>query len=331
MVTEKSLPALPPNAIPPNAFSNDRVDPESDEPTELPTELSPRPRPSYPRNDSSSRSSSRPDRSPERPSDHGLTLPSYTYRANRNSSIFSASDINHTAADDQGFFIPVALDPSPFPSTTPRSTSEALLDTNKKNSRDRDYFSVPKKPERKPDSQASTPHIAFQEKGHQASPDHESLPSKSLGRKLSKSSKVDKNGSSKASSIVGDDKVQTPMNKKSDEFKLQDAPKSRKLNARSNSQQSNPFPESASSRDSGSGRPDKEIMANESNQHLHSSDRVNTPRSSQDSRLREEDEIRQSDPLAATTGNISKPIPRKELPHSTSRSGKSILSNSVPT
>jgi len=34
-MTEKSLPALPPNAIPNNAFSNDRVDPDSDTPTEL--------------------------------------------------------------------------------------------------------------------------------------------------------------------------------------------------------------------------------------------------------------------------------------------------------
>ncbi|KAI1042765.1 hypothetical protein LB505_000969 [Fusarium chuoi] len=40
MITEKSLPALPANAIPPNAFSNDRVDPDSD----TATELSPRPR-----------------------------------------------------------------------------------------------------------------------------------------------------------------------------------------------------------------------------------------------------------------------------------------------
>ncbi|TGJ82610.1 hypothetical protein E0Z10_g6152 [Xylaria hypoxylon] len=321
MVMEKSLPALPPNAIPPNAFSNDRVDPESDTPTELPTELSPRPRPSYPRNDSDSLSSSRPARSPERPSDHaGLSLPSHTYRSNRNSALFSGGDVTSSVIDDQSFFIPVALDPSPLPSATPRSTSETPVDTNKK-SKEKDYFSVPKQTERKPDSQSSTPHIAFQEKGRQASSDYDNIPSKSLGRKLSKSSKIDRNGSSNASSVVGDDRSQTPVNGKSEEFKLQDAPKSRKLNTRTNSQQSNSFHEPAGSRDSGSGRIDKEIVISESNQHLYSSDRTNTPRSSQDSRPKEEEETRQVDPLVATPGNVSRPIARKELPpHSASRS-----------
>ncbi|KAI0970182.1 rho GTPase activator Rga [Xylaria arbuscula] len=320
MVVEKSLPALPPNAIPPNAFSNDRVDPESDTPTELPTELSPRPRPSYPRTDSDSLSSSRPARSPERPTDHsGLSLPSHTYRPNRNSALFSGGDITNTANDDQSFFIPVALDPSPLPSATPRSTSETLGDGNKK-SKDKDYFSVPKHTERKPDSQSSTPHIAFQEKGRQASSDYDSLPSKSVSRKLSKSSKVDRNGSSKASSVTGDDRSQTPLNGKSEEFKLQEAPKSRKLNARTDSQQSNAFQGSVGSRDSGSGRTDKEAVVNESNQHLYSSDRVNTPRSSQDSKSKEDDEGRQVDSLATTPGNVSRPIARKELPHSASRS-----------
>jgi len=328
-VAEKSLPALPPNAIPPNAFSNDRVDPESDTPTELPTELSPRPRPSYTRNDSSSRNSSRPARSPERPADHGgrdgsLSLPSHTYRANRNSNIFVGADATGAGADDQSYFIPVALDPSPLPSATPRSTSETLTDTAKKG-RDKDYFGVPKQPEKKPESQASTPHIAFQEKGRQISSDYETIPSKSLGRKLSKSSKPDKNGSSVGSPVVGEDKPQTPANGKSDEFKLQEAPKTRKQNTRTNSQQSNPFQESIGSRDSGSGR--VEVVTNETNQHLHSSDRVPTPRSSQDSRPKAEEDTRQVDPLAATAGNISKPIARKELPPLTSRGGRSIPSN----
>ncbi|KAI0426687.1 rho GTPase activator Rga [Xylaria sp. FL1042] len=320
MVVEKSLPALPPNAIPPNAFSNDRVDPESDTPTELPTELSPRPRPSYPRTDSDSLSNSRTARSPERPSDHtGLPLPSHAYRPNRTSALFSAGEITSTTNDDQSFFIPVALDPSPLPSATPRSTSETLVDGNKK-SKDKDYFSVPKHTERKPDSQSSTPHIAFQEKGRQTSSDYDSLPSKSLSRKLSKSSKVDRNGSSNASSVGGDDRSQTPINGKPEDFKLQDAPKSRKVNARTNSQQSNPLQESASSRDNGSGRASLETVAIESNQHVYSNDRSNTPRSSQDSRPKEDDESRQIDPLAATPGNVSRPIARKELPHSASRS-----------
>lgn len=312
MVVEKSLPALPPNAIPPNAFSNDRVDPDSDTPTELPTELSPRPRPSYNRTDSDSVGGPRPARSPERSSDHpGMSLPAHTYRPNRNSALFSAGDSTNTAIDDQSFFIPVALDPSPLPSATPKSAAERA--------RDKDYFGVQKQTERKPDSQSSTPHIAFQEKGRQASLEYDNLPAKSLGRKLSKSSKVEKNGSSNASSVVGDDKSQAPANGKSEEFKLQDAPKSRKLNTRTSSQQSNSFPEAAGSRESGSGRMDKDAGVNEPNQHAFPSERGTPPRNSQDLRRREEDEDRQADPSATTPGNTSRPIARKELPNSASR------------
>lgn len=318
MVVEKSLPALPPNAIPPNAFSNDRVDPDSDTPTELPTELSPRPRPSYNRTDSDSVGGPRPARSPERSSDHpGMSLPAHTYRPNRNSALFSAGDSTNTAIDDQSFFIPVALDPSPLPSATPKSAAERA--------RDKDYFGVQKQTERKPDSQSSTPHIAFQEKGRQASLEYDNLPAKSLGRKLSKSSKVEKNGSSNASSVVGDDKSQAPANGKSEEFKLQDAPKSRKLNTRTSSQQSNSFPEAAGSRESGSGRMDKDAGVNEPNQHAFPSERGTPPRNSQDLRRREEDEDRQADPSATTPGNTSRPIARKELPNSASRNGKSYI------
>ncbi|KAI1376952.1 RhoGAP-domain-containing protein [Hypoxylon crocopeplum] len=327
MIVDKSLPALPPNAIPPNAFSDDRVDPESD----TPTELSPRPRPAYPRNDSS-RSSSKPARSPERSVDHGerdgaLPLPSRSYRNNRNSSIFSGSDVTGNNADDQSFFIPVALDPSPAPSATPRSTSEALAEPNKK-PKDKDYFSLSKPAagsERRDVSQSSTPHIAFQEKGRQSSFDYENPPPRDLNRKLSKSSRGDKNAPTKASPPAADDRSQKLANGKShpaDDFKLQEAPKSKKLNSRTASQ-SSAIPDSAGSRgSSGSGRKDKDGFPNlsmsESPQHLHTSDRTGTPRSSQDSRLKDDDESRSNDSLATTISNNAKPIARKELPASAS-------------
>ncbi|KAI1258594.1 rho GTPase activator Rga [Xylariaceae sp. FL1019] len=325
MVHEKSLPALPPNAIPPNAFSNDRVDPDGDDPIELPTtELSPRPRPTLPRNGSSSRSSSRPARSPERPSNHGgrdgsLSLPSHSYRANRNSSIFSGSDAPAgNTADDQSFFIPVALDPSPLPASTPRSTTETLTDT--KRSKEKDYFGMTKPVDKKPDSQASTPHIAFQEKGRQPSIEYDGLPSKSLGRKLSKSSRVDKTGLSKSSPVVIEEKNQ---NGQIDEFKLQDAPKSKKTAARSNSQQSNSLQESLVSRDGGLGRADKEAIPSV----------TNTPRTSQESRPKEGEDAHHGDPLATIAGNASKPIPRKELPASRTVNGpnRSHTSEERPT
>ena len=136
MLVDKSLPALPPNAILQSAFSPDRETPDSLD-TETPTELSPRPRQGYAQNDSSSRSSSRKprERSPERTSSDaqtrdGLTLPTTTYRNNRHSAISQASDIN--GGDGESFFIPLALDPSPAPSMTPRSTSETFTDPTKK-------------------------------------------------------------------------------------------------------------------------------------------------------------------------------------------------------
>ncbi|KAI5918597.1 hypothetical protein F4810DRAFT_691284 [Camillea tinctor] len=315
MVVEKSLPALPPNAIPPNAFSNDRVDPESD----TPTELSPRPRPSYTNHDSSSRSSSRPARSPERQSNHptreeSLPLPSHTYRNNRNSAIFAGTDISSVAADDQSFFIPVALDPSPMPSSTPRSTSETTTDPNKK--KEKDYFSMPK--DRKHDSQSSTPHIAFQEKARQPSSDYETPPPKDLSRKLSKSSKTDKSGSSKASPVTADDKSSKQANRKSEDFKLQEAPRSKRANSRANSQ-SNALQDVVGSRGSGgSGRTNKDGLANTiSTQHLQSSEKTSSPRTSQDSRLKEEDDVRPTDASTVSSSNSSnynKAITRKELP-----------------
>ncbi|KAI0893861.1 RhoGAP-domain-containing protein [Annulohypoxylon nitens] len=330
MIVEKSLPALPPNAIPPNAFSNDRVEPDSD----TPTELSPRPRPSYPRNDSS-RSSSRPARSPERSADHavrdGGLLPSQTYRNNRNSAIFAGGDIaGSNAADDQSFFIPVALDPSPVPAPTPRSATEPTSDSSKK-SKDKDYFNLQKpasiSERREPAQSSATPHIAFQEKGRQSSFDHETPPPRDLGRKLSKSSRSDKNAPSKPSPASTEERGQKMTNGKShpaDDFKLQEAPKSKKTNSRTESA-SNAVQDSVRSRgsSSSSGRKDKEAFPNlpltDSPQLLQTGEKTGTPRSSQESRLKDDDEVRSNDSLPTSVSNNAKPITRKELPATAAR------------
>ncbi|KAI1849292.1 hypothetical protein JX265_012147 [Neoarthrinium moseri] len=309
MVVDKSLPALPPNAIPNGAFSNDRVDPDSD----TPTELSPRPRPPYARNDSSSRSSSRPARSPERPSDHrdkdaGLSLPPTSYRNNRNSTMFSGNDMaSTTSGEDQGFFIPVALDPSP-----------ALPEPNRR--KEKDYFSIPKaeSDNRRKESQTSTPHIAFQEKSRQTSSDYESSPAKEMTRKLSKR---DKSGSARTSAQAND-KVTNGRSHPSEDFKLQEAPKSKKLNSRSASQ-SGGLQDVGSRGSQGSGRKDKEGYANgsitDSPQMLGSGTKTGTPRSSQDSRFKDEEEARSNESSLGSSSNQSKPISRKELPSSASR------------
>lgn len=293
MIVDKSLPALPPNAIPNGAFSNDRVDPDSD----TPTELSPRPRPSYPHRDSSSRSSSRPARSPERvdhrEKDSGLSLPQATYRNNRNSSHYGGSDVASNATmDDHGFFIPVALDPSPAATPPARSATEHVTSAGSR--KEKDYFSIPKaEPEsrRREQSQASTPHIAFQEKPRQPSSDYESPPPKDASRRLSKSSRTDKPAQSRASSITNGKTQPT------EDFKLQEAPKSKKVNARSASQSS--------------------AGLHDSTQLRQPTDKTGTPRSSQDSRFKDDDDVRSNE--SVTSPNPTRPIARKELPPSASR------------
>ncbi|RYP54858.1 hypothetical protein DL768_000422 [Monosporascus sp. mg162] len=326
MMVDKSLPALPPNAIPPNAFSNDRVDPESD----TPTELSPRPRPQYTRKDSSSRSSSRAPRSPERHSDAAaretnLPLPSTTYRKNRSSAVFSNADVNgsNSSNADDSFFIPVALDPSPAPSVTSRSTTEPLAESKKP--REKDYFSLSRPTatsERKADSQTSTPHIAFQEKGRQPSSDYETpSPPKELGRKLSKSSRTDKNNSSSASPIASEDKSQKMANGKSaasDDFKLQEAPKSKKMsNSRNNPQPTSLQEPITFKSNSHKDKDGQSGSSTEAAQHLQTRDFISTPRSSLDSRLKEDEEVGSSNSLGKQSNNHAKTIPRKEVANTT--------------
>ncbi|KAK3323524.1 hypothetical protein B0T19DRAFT_463286 [Cercophora scortea] len=323
MITEKSLPALPPNAVPPAgaAFSTERVTPDSD----TPTELSPRPRPAYTLNESSSRSSSRPDRSsPERSADQAneaaLAPPPPNYRNNRNSTIVSG-DLN--MGDSDGFFIPVALDPSPGPSMTPQSVSDSFVDTRK--NKDSDYFGTSRSnapADKKPESQASTPHIAFQEKGRQPSSDYESPQLERPARKLSKRSDSSRN--IQASPSVGEErrgpvaKVQNNI----DEFKLQDAPKSKKLaSPKENSPPRNAIENGVSN---SNGLERNNSASSDSPLTLGPPDKFTPPRSSQDTRFKEEDEVRASlDSLTSSRSEVSsvKPIARKELPPSASRNG----------
>lgn len=330
MLVDKSLPALPPNAIPPNAFATEQPTPDSD----TPTELSPRPRPAYPRNDSS-RSSSRPARSPERPvesaskSEAGLGLPPSSYRNNRNSSIIVApSDLSST--DGDSFFIPVALDPSPAATMSPRSTSETVTDAGKQN-KEKDYFSMSKSSststDRRSTSQASTPHIAFQEKGRQPSSEYESLTGREPTRKLSKSSRADKN-QARASPLVGDDKPQRASPAKPDDFKLQDAPKSKKLiSSRSNSQSSNLLVDSTPKASNNVLRKDRDRdrdvtptpSKSESPPVLGVGDKTGSPRTSQDSRSKDDEDVRPSiDSVSSSRPEAVPPraIARKELPTS---------------
>lgn len=329
MMVEKSLPALPPNAIPPGAFSDERVSPDSD----TPTELSPRPmRPTYPRKESSARGSPRPARSPERhqepPRDTGLGLPAPNYRNNRNSSIFGGpADLSAAGAgadSDNGFFIPVALDPSPVPSVaSPRSNAEAF--DQRKTNNDKDYFA--KKSDAR-SSQASTPHIAFQEKARRSSSDYEASTPKEPSRNLSKSSKSDKSVVSQVSPPGGEDKTAKPANGKPEgkpeDFKLQDAPKSKKLT--NNKAPTHPTGLSENGISVAADRSPRK----ESPPRSGPADKSGSPADARETRAREDDNRQPPDTRKTGDADSSRSIPRKEIAASTaSRGGMYTISTEV--
>ncbi|CAK7227802.1 Rho-type gtpase-activating protein [Sporothrix bragantina] len=321
MITDKSLPALPPAT---------------------PTELSPRPRPPYPRNESSSLSASvRPDRSPERSSIEvtssstrdslsggkpSLTLPASSYRNNRNSAVFGGT-IDLGASDSESFYIPVALDPSP--GITPRSVSDSLSSDPKKGKEKLDYFSETKAG----DSQASTPHIAFQEKvippgGSVPTPDYDSSGTTSkdlLSRKLSKSSRTDRSLISSGASSAGEDHKHVSSSSRGEEFKLQEAPKSKKSTAssRTNSQAATSLGSALEFDTPKAPRRDRNSAISPP---VSTSNSSIGGRSSQDARLtQDDDEYLDSSGLTTPTSRPSQsgeqhvrsgPIARKELPSS---------------
>ncbi|KAK0391262.1 hypothetical protein NLU13_0763 [Sarocladium strictum] len=315
MITEKSLPALPPNVVPNNAFSNDRVDPESD----TPTELSPRPRLPVRQNDSSRGGSSRLERSPERQNSNssrpeGLGLPAHTYRNNRNSTIISNEPTGRDSED--GFFIPVALDPSPAPSVPSRTASDAAADPTKR----KDYFS-PKvgSSEKRNDSSSSTPHIAFQERGRQTS-DNDVSQLKQSSRKVSKASPaVEPEAPARPS----------PARKAGQEgFKLQEAPNTRQMMAasQSNSEQSSPPQELIGSPvqlSEALTRQDRDDFAGKVVADARRSNENTPPRSSQEKRSLDED----THGGLAESNKLQKPVKRKDVPGTRNLNGKSVAPN----
>ena len=358
LLVDKSLPALPPNAIPPGAFSPNPGTPGSVD-TDTPTELSPRPRTGYPQNGSSSRSSSRRERSPDRSAPEatnkdGLTLPSSTYRNNRHSAISQASDI--TGGDGESFFIPLALDSSPAPTITPRSVTGSRIDPMKnikeKRPSENDYFAMPKPTgrvqtgdkqgmstltEQEANSQGSTPHIAFQEKGRRSSSEQIEKSKDSTRKPLPPSSRA---GSAKASPSIGNDETRMQQansnnpnsggktQSSAEKFRLQEVPKSKRGTSRSTSQSdiASSGRETDGMRSVSEDTPvsqRKELSSNlsgsGSTKGLLSAERAGTPRLSE-SRLSDDTDSRpstdsttSSPPPAKLDSQVSKSIARKEI------------------
>ncbi|ODA77931.1 hypothetical protein RJ55_06534 [Drechmeria coniospora] len=286
-MTDKSLPALPPTAsasnIPPHADSDAQA-----------------PHAHHRHNGSSSRGSSRPAPSPERDPIRAdsLSLPASTYRKNRNSGMFAIADAG-TGDASETFFIPVALDPSPGSHGTPRSTTESTGP--------RDYFSVSKSgassDKQRSDSHASTPHIAFQDKGRQLSIDPEASQAKSPHlRKVSKAFEQDPSKASPDASKLHHD---TPNAK-------------RDLVSRSNSSHSFSVPPDATPVRASNGALRKDQPPNLSDLRRATAN-TPLPRASQDSRWQEDDDTAASHDAGSKPpmrSDTTKSIPRKELPSS---------------
>ena len=250
MLLHKSLPSLPQSALAP-----DHETPPSDHYSDTPTEL---PADPISRKPTKSKTSAR-DRSPPLSDDErrgivhhnlsniegqplniveNLTLPPTTYKNNRHSALSHRSD-NSLNGDD--YYIPMALDPNPAPGPSPLNKQQIFKNPEelpKQNSRD--YFNAKgsqsarkssqdhenTRPTSRQDSlansQPSSPHIAYLEKGRE--PTAEVL---DTIRKRSASGAM--NG---LSSVAAFDKVRdvSPHNgdRVREKFKLQEVPKRRK-------------------------------------------------------------------------------------------------------
>lgn len=354
---EKSLPALPPSAIPQGAFTEDPTTTPQSGYEEGGGALEP-PRSQYQTNESS-RSSSRRATSPERDSskDAGLTLPTTTYKHKRNSMISQQSD---ATGGDEGFFIPLALDPSPAPQYAPRTTSQP-----KKENVSKDYFGTSRATGRltggtgTPNSQISTPHIAFQANGRSTSTDNIDTPKDSPKRLPVKS--ASRNASAAASPAIGSDEHQRNLaealmsgyaNDKTsstpDQFKLQDVPKRKKssdsrVSSNTDSNKENPTPAHISAQmprkdiSSQFNRSDSSDSASQKRGDSQFSEKVGTPSSTIESRYRgDSGSTLSSETPRSQSKTDLKSIPRKEIGGYSHKPSASLarleaLSNPQPT
>ncbi|MCJ1405154.1 Rho-type gtpase-activating protein [Xylographa trunciseda] len=237
MLLDKSLPSLPPNAIPPSAFSPDHETPPSDHYSDTPTEL---PADPIPKKSTKSRKPTR-NRSPPLSDDErrdNLTLPQTTYKNDRHSALSHRSD-NSLNGDD--YYIPMALDPNPAPGPSPLvkqqilNNSEELPKQNprdyfnakgsqsaRKSSQDHENTRPTSRQDSLANSQPSSPHIAYLEKGRE--PTSEVL---DTIRKRSVSGAM--NGLSSAAAFdKGRDASPRNGDMDREKFKLQEVPKRRK-------------------------------------------------------------------------------------------------------
>ncbi|KAK6606028.1 Rho-type GTPase-activating protein 4 [Botrytis cinerea] len=328
MLVDKSLPALPPNAVPQSAFSPEREIPDPHN-ADNPTELSPRPRPTYSRADSSSRSSSRKPRddtsshraSTDTTGRDGLTLPTTTYRNNRYSGISQMSEIGN--GDGESFFIPLALDPSPAPTLTPRSTSTSwdTKKTKENQAPDRDYFWR----ERQYKNQPSDEQLAQIKESIRRAANGAGTPAKESSASTSDDTLLQHATSPTADAPDG--KTQGS----SEKFRLGDVPKGKRTGTmRSDSQSDYTGSESNSSKSALSNIPtrkDSNMPKMDSPRTLLAADQI-TSRSSLESRPKD---MESSTVSRVNSGSSKVSIPRKEIASGPVKSHVSTMSLSSGT
>lgn len=279
VILDKSLPALPPSAVPKNAFA---PTPETETPpsefySDTPREMSPRPQGGSRRKDGSMDAPNNRSISPAGTEEmrngtlwnlqglagqvnHGaaqpltltienLVLPASTYGDNRHSYV-GQDDGANTAGGDDGFFIPMQLDPNPAPGPSPMTANtqfDPLRNHTHKASIDKDYMgkggrvsslASDREGLRDNDSRSSSvdrtrrdgsynrgpasPHIAYQAKGRQQSSDYMDARSR-RDMSMESSPAIDTRTLQSQSSSAYTSQAASP-----NEFKLQEAPKSRK-------------------------------------------------------------------------------------------------------
>ncbi|KAF2136777.1 uncharacterized protein K452DRAFT_312890 [Aplosporella prunicola CBS 121167] len=237
IVLDKSLPALPPSALPQTtSFPSDLETPPE---VETPPNASPR---SHHKPSRDHPASLRQESSPGTHDDHEepQMLPSTTYREKRRSAMPPRSKRDTTG--DMFADIPFALDPNPAPGPSPLADSRAY---DNGRGEQRDYFNGGKpgtahrdllkdsasrssSTERRSKS-TSSPHIAYQDRGRVPS-------SERISRRETTSS-------ANASPQIGSDRPTRPAHSNStpappslgEGFKLQEVPKSKKNGSRSTS------------------------------------------------------------------------------------------------
>ncbi|KAK4943795.1 Rho-type gtpase-activating protein [Elasticomyces elasticus] len=227
---DKSLPAIPPPEARKTAYIPETQSPYPESYVETPPDA-----PSVAKTMSELRDvNSRPSTGEQTPPQNLLTLPSTTFRNNRQSVMSQRSDLS---GGGEEFLIPLAFDPSAQPTTQSPSMANQVT-PRVVEEKPKDYFSSKPTPpvgqHSISKSNTSSPHIAYQEKGRQSSRDMSDF-SRSRGT-------GSRSGSASASPYVVPERPrrseESPRlsqqiarpNEASlnDRFKLQEAPKNKK-------------------------------------------------------------------------------------------------------